>query len=283
METSLDLCEVHSYRYAWRMKAMQGLRDQHLWISIFTCPPHSIFTRVQRLSCAFAFIMSSMLTSIIFYKPMMSQVHEKLMYLHVSIKPDDYFIALESALITIPVNVFLVFVFRFVTPHKPMCYNLHSSSDNSDDSDSQSSENSSDNDESDVNNSSDIDDHSNIDDIDLQSIDSDISGKEPRQHVKKSTSFSLPWWWIYIGWTLTIATCTVSSYIVVMFGLEYGNEKSITWLVSFLMSATANIAVVQPFKVAIIAIIFTFLFRSPVQPTNDATRLANLGQCSYFN
>ena len=272
VKACLDLSEVHSYKYAWRMKSMQNLRDQHLWISIFTCPPHSLFTRLQRLSCAFAFIMSSMLTSVIFYKPMMSQVHEKLMYISFAIYPDDYVITAQCALITIPINTFIVFIFRFVMPHKPT---FHISTDDSDDSGSPSSEDSTDSEDSDANNSNYIDDN------DSGSSDSDSS--EPERQVHKKKSFSLPWWWIYIGWTLTIATCTVSSYIVVMFGLAYGYVKSITWLASFGMSVTANIAVIQPVRVAFLVIIVTFLFRTPVQPTIDVTRLANHGQCRYFN
>ena len=286
VKACLDLSEVHSYKYAWRMKSMQNLRDQHLWISIFTCPPHSSFTRVQRLSCAFAFIMSSMLTSVIFYKPMMSQVHEKLMYRSFEIYPDDYIITAQCALITIPINMLIVFIFRFVTPQKPT---FHISTDNSDDSGSPSSEDSTDTDDSgspsseDSTNSdeSDANNSNYIDDNDSGSSDSDTS--EPVRQVHKKKSFSLPWWWIYIGWTLTIATCTVSSYIVVMFGLAYGYVKSITWLASFGMSVTANIAVVQPVRVAFLVIVFTFLFRTPVQPTTDVSRLANHGQCRYFN
>ena len=44
------------------------LTDSHLWISIFSRPNKSNFSRVQRLSTVFSLLMMSMLTSAMFYK-----------------------------------------------------------------------------------------------------------------------------------------------------------------------------------------------------------------------
>ena len=49
------------------MMMQRNLRDNHLWLSIFTRPPYSTFTRRQRVTCALSFILIAMLTNIMFY------------------------------------------------------------------------------------------------------------------------------------------------------------------------------------------------------------------------
>ena len=46
---------------------LQDFRDKHAWVSVFSVNPNSNFTRLQRLGCAFSFIFTGMLTSMMFY------------------------------------------------------------------------------------------------------------------------------------------------------------------------------------------------------------------------
>ena len=113
----LEVTEVPKFKYAFRVRALQNLRDQHMWMIIVKFPPHSTFTRVQRVSCAFAFIMSSMLANIIFYRKD-TIVHKKLTYYGIDVDPESLIFGTESALIAVPINLFIVFMFRKVTPRK---------------------------------------------------------------------------------------------------------------------------------------------------------------------
>ncbi|KAI0227879.1 Polycystic kidney disease and receptor for egg jelly-related protein, partial [Lamellibrachia satsuma] len=113
---NLTSVKVHSYMYTFRVKSLQNLRDQHLWVSIFVCPRHTTFSRVQRLSCAFAFIMSSMLVNLMFYGVNVSIVHEDLLYYSTHLDLEKIVIGTQSALITVPVNVLIVLIFRSVSP-----------------------------------------------------------------------------------------------------------------------------------------------------------------------
>ncbi|KAH3715202.1 hypothetical protein DPMN_057908 [Dreissena polymorpha] len=49
------------------IKSSKDLRDGHLWFSIFSKPPQSQFTRVQRLTCTLSLLLTTMLTNLMFY------------------------------------------------------------------------------------------------------------------------------------------------------------------------------------------------------------------------
>ncbi len=44
------------------------MSDGHLWFSIFSRPPSSKFTRVQRCTCCFVLFITSMLFKVLYYK-----------------------------------------------------------------------------------------------------------------------------------------------------------------------------------------------------------------------
>ncbi|WAR05980.1 PK1L2-like protein [Mya arenaria] len=54
-------------KYRFMIQSSREIRDGHLWISIFSKPPASQFTRVQRLTCALSLLLSTMLTNLMFY------------------------------------------------------------------------------------------------------------------------------------------------------------------------------------------------------------------------
>lgn len=59
----------------------------------------------------------------------------------------------------------------------------------------------------------------------------------------------LPWWFIFVGWLLVIATSFVSGYFTMLYGLKFGKERSISWLISMNVSFFQSIFVIQPLKV----------------------------------
>jgi len=44
------------------------MSDGHLWFSIFSRPPSSKFTRVQRCTCCFVLFFTAMLFKVLYYK-----------------------------------------------------------------------------------------------------------------------------------------------------------------------------------------------------------------------
>nr|XP_033965449.1 LOW QUALITY PROTEIN: polycystic kidney disease protein 1-like 2 [Pseudochaenichthys georgianus] len=93
----------------------------------------------------------------------------------------------------------------------------------------------------------------------------------------------LPWWFIFVGWALMIASSFVSGYFTMLYGLKFGKERSASWLVSMIVSFFQSILVIQPLKVIFLAIFFALVikkvdeedFQNVAFERNDK----NLGDC----
>lgn len=72
---------------------------------------------------------------------------------------------------------------------------------------------------------------------------------EENRDSKKCCQRGLPWWFVFVGWTLVIATSGVSGYFTMMYGLTYGKDRSISWLISMLVSFFESLFITQPLKV----------------------------------
>ena len=59
----------------------------------------------------------------------------------------------------------------------------------------------------------------------------------------------LPWWFVFVGWLLVAATSGVSAYFTMIYGLTYGLERSVSWLISMVVSFFESIFITQPLKV----------------------------------
>lgn len=70
--------------YVLSKQAYHNVSDDHLWFSIFARPPSNPFTRVQRCTCCFVLLFTSMLLNILYY----DQINEaKAKTSHVSVGP----------------------------------------------------------------------------------------------------------------------------------------------------------------------------------------------------
>ncbi|XP_028402707.1 polycystic kidney disease protein 1-like 2 isoform X2 [Dendronephthya gigantea] len=109
--------ELTNFNQLFTARTVKGLADGHLWFSIFSRPPSSNFTRVQRLSCCLCLLCCTMITSAMFYNmggdgpsPFSIQIGS----LVIDLK--QFVIALQSSLIIVPVNVAIVQIFRNLRP-----------------------------------------------------------------------------------------------------------------------------------------------------------------------
>ena len=66
---------------------------------------------------------------------------------------------------------------------------------------------------------------------------------------RKCCQGGLPWWFLFVGWTLVVATSGVSGYFTMMYGLTYGKDRSISWLISMVVSFVESLFITQPLKV----------------------------------
>ncbi|MEQ2239228.1 hypothetical protein ILYODFUR_002316, partial [Ilyodon furcidens] len=78
---------------------------------------------------------------------------------------------------------------------------------------------------------------------------------------KKRYQGGLPWWFVFVGWILVIATSTVSGYFTMMYGLTYGKDQSINWLISMVVSFFESLFITQPLKVLGFAAFFALVLK----------------------
>lgn len=78
----------------------------------------------------------------------------------------------------------------------------------------------------------------------------EVDVDSPEKEKKKSfCQIGLPWWFVIVGWFLVLATSGVSAYFTMMYGLTYGKERSVSWLISMSVSFFQSLFVTQPIKV----------------------------------
>ncbi|XP_009990421.1 PREDICTED: polycystic kidney disease protein 1-like 2 [Tauraco erythrolophus] len=78
---------------------------------------------------------------------------------------------------------------------------------------------------------------------------------------KSSSSKGLPWWFVFIAWFLVAATSGVSGFFTMLYGLHYGKENSIKWLISMAISFLESLFITQPLKVLGFAAFFALVLK----------------------
>ncbi|CAH1781664.1 unnamed protein product, partial [Owenia fusiformis] len=314
--------------------ASKNMREDHLWLSIFSKPVESHFTRVQRLMCAFTLLLSYMLTKIMFFDVPSDEpkLQQQIGSIHISISA--IVMGLECSLLMFPINVIIVQLFR-LTKAKPS--KLQEIDDEFNTESYASLETESRFDSSDFKEqltmgkkaseteirSGDIffmadeaegenaeikrpNEHVKLHGEQLkpkkilpdshdpsaatprptaldaeatetyiledgrrkksvlvrwkQHAEKDVwsvgeSQSDVELHVKKKEPVGLPWWFLYINWTLCSLTSITCTYFIMLYGLKYGYQASIEWLTSILTSIFTSIVVLQPIKVVAMAIL----------------------------
>ncbi|KAG8562873.1 hypothetical protein GDO81_015845 [Engystomops pustulosus] len=81
---------------------------------------------------------------------------------------------------------------------------------------------------------------------------------QQKQQIKKKR---LPWWFLFIGWSILISISVVSTYFTMMYGFQYGKESSIRWIVSMTLSLFQSIFILQPLKVVGFAVFFALILK----------------------
>ncbi|CAL8342625.1 unnamed protein product [Boreogadus saida] len=86
-------------------------------------------------------------------------------------------------------------------------------------------------------------------------------GKGKRSCCGGSRGGGLPWWFVFLGWLLVLATSVVAGFFTMLYGLKFGKQLSISWLISMAVSFFESLLVIQPLKVLGLAIFFALVFK----------------------
>lgn len=103
--------ELAAFKPLFYARTSRSLGEGHIWISVFTRPPHNPFTRCQRLTCCLCFLFTALVTNAMFYQfdetPSDTFKFGPLVMSWTQIK-----IGIQSSIIAIPANLLVVLIFR---------------------------------------------------------------------------------------------------------------------------------------------------------------------------
>ncbi|XP_005528286.1 PREDICTED: polycystic kidney disease protein 1-like 2 [Pseudopodoces humilis] len=95
----------------------------------------------------------------------------------------------------------------------------------------------------------------------------------PSDDKKSSSPRGLPWWFVFIAWFLVAATSGVSGFFTMLYGLHYGKENSIKWLISMVISFLESLFITQPLKVLGFAAFFALVLKNVEHEDEENTAI----------
>jgi hypothetical protein len=77
------------------------------------------------------------------------------------------------------------------------------------------------------------------------------SKKLLRKKMKKKNKKTFPWWTVFVAWGLVLAAIGASAFFVFSYSMQWGKDKSNSWLISMSLSVFQSVMIVQPLKVGV--------------------------------
>ena len=103
--------ELSGFKNLFYSRTATSLGDGHLWLSVFTRPPHNPFTRAQRLACCISILFAAMVTNAMFYN-FGTPPGDTMQIGPLKVSLTQIKIGIQSSIVAIPVNVLVVSIFR---------------------------------------------------------------------------------------------------------------------------------------------------------------------------
>ena len=231
--------ELTKFNVLFTSEVRKNLTDGHIWFSVVTRPPRSTFTRVQRLTCCLSILMTTLIANAMFYQVGKNETPKN------AIRIMGFSFSIRQVSIGVMSSMIVfpanLIIVTIFRKAKPKASQYEVKPQ-----------------------------HSEVDDVDVE------AGEEKK---KVPTKFALPHWFVYIAYAIAfVATCTSASFVI-MYGMEFGREKSAQWLSSITISFIQDVLFIQPIKVFVMATLFALLIKDPKKAEQesftDANALAN--------
>ena len=100
---------------------------------------------------------------------------------------------------------------------------------------------------------------------------------EAAEQTKKpaASKGGLPHWFVYVAYVVAfVATCVPATFVI-MYGMQFGPEKSAQWLMSMSISFLQDVLLMQPVKVFALATLFAILVKDPKKAEQNSYTEAN--------
>ena len=227
--------ELTKFNVLFTSEVRKNLSDGHIWFSVLARPWRSTFTRVQRLTCCLSILMCTMVANAMFYRVAENETPKY------SIRIMGFSFSIRQVSIGI-VSSLIVFPANLIVvtifrkaKPKENRYTVKTEG-------------------------------SALDDADIEAA---------KEKNKAPMTFALPHWFVFIAYGIAfVATCTSASFVI-MYGMEFGSEKSAQWLLSMSISFLQDVLFIQPMKVFILATLFALLVKDPKKAEEDSFTDAN--------
>ncbi|KAI8500904.1 hypothetical protein Bbelb_209990 [Branchiostoma belcheri] len=249
-QSEMDLSFGPTFKTAIRNKFTDG----HLWLSVGTRRPRSYFTRVQRLSCCLCLLYCKMIASAMWFRTA-GQVASPALFTIGPVdltfrRPSVTFLGAQTqdtcaAVQCEPVRIAL----RKITTQQlwisvvttlqifPVNFAI-------------------------------VQIFRRCRPKDKASEGVDPAGENPKsakyQVRKKWRASMMPHWFIYLAWAMLFLASLASAFFLVLYSMEWGNDKSIQWLTTFGLSFGHSMFIVHPGKAVFVVLVMTILCRRRV-------------------
>lgn len=217
--------------------------DDHIWVSVFSRPTRSNFTRVQRLSVCLAIVMMAMLTSCMWYKTDDTSASNSGIEIGpIKLTYHQVFVGLASSVIVVPPSIVVMFIFRRARQRN----NPHFKQDNLNSISVASFDKLPPKEETKLS----LNVTSNVGSTEKAKE----AAEDSDQKKKKKKPLRLPWWSLFFAYFLVFAMVFLGGFFTIFYSLDWGKDKSLDWLMSMVFSFIQSIFVVQPLKVNLLNI-----------------------------
>ena len=88
-----------------------------------------------------------------------------------------------------------------------------------------------------------------------------LDGFSEQREAKSQRGLCLPWWFVYVAWTLSFSLVAVCGFFTILYSFNYGLEVSVKWLTTLLLSFITDVFLAQPLKVVTVALVLSLFFK----------------------
>ncbi|XP_022101807.1 uncharacterized protein LOC110985237 [Acanthaster planci] len=262
--------QMQEFSHVFSSQTGKHFNDGHLWVSIFTRPPGSRFTRMQRAMCCLMALWLEMLASIMFYKGPSGGPSAKPFNIGpFSLSPSEIAIGIESNLIVFPISLLMVQCFKKSRVRRKRPSRIQVAKEH------QKKSIQGGNKVCPMKTKDDICDTVSSRDIFIISNDAKINMQpsggsstlclthRKNPSAKRSQRWSLPWGCIYLAWIICILVTLTATAFTFSYGVYFENAKTTSWIHSVIISFFCGIILTQPVKVILVSLFIALVFKTP--------------------
>ncbi|XP_069998872.1 polycystin-1-like protein 2 [Penaeus vannamei] len=235
--TAANLGEMTNFSHLYKASKEKGMRDRHLWTSVFYRPPRSRYTRKERVGVCAAFVYLSMMLSAVWYdiapeKPSTGGFFDLGAF---SLSPEQGAVGLISLVAVYPVIQLIVVMFRCAEPWKRKLARSILARDRQ--------------------RAKQREEMGLGPEVDKgPDVEKGGGGASKKREKDSKQPFTLPWWFRVVAWLLVLAIIGLSVFFVWAYAMQFGAQKTSRWLTSLLVTFLASVLVIEPVMVLIGAV-----------------------------